>query len=131
MQEETYSHYNSISLTERRSGDFSDQSINDHHSVMKALFFEKMKKKSFTSAVNHLISFSLIALMLIGISVRHSFPLAEAFASIELLLPVWIIAFLSATAVRGSAYPTRKYAAENLAFLNLLEYGDNNPDFFA
>jgi len=67
-------HYNSLPLQERKSGNFSEQSIRAHQDILKREFYVAFKYRAKTVLINSALSFCVFAGLVLAVTYSHQIP---------------------------------------------------------
>ena len=130
-QNDEYTHFKSLPRDERRSGIFSDQSITNHHQLLRSKFFISIKRRSKLSLINFLVSLCLMLSAIVAFCIKENFPIREAYSVMGFFSYLWVSTFIGVSLMRICAYPSRKEAALDLQFIRAAEEHANNSDLIA
>lgn len=107
-------HFSQLPLDERRSGIFSNESITQHHSLMRNIFFSTIKRRLFISLINHIVSYASIVLVIIVVAKNNEFPVDELKVVFMSMVLFWMLTYVCFSTIKIYEYPSRKNAIDDL-----------------
>lgn len=108
-----YDSYKRIPASERRTGDFSPATIDNHLKLMQSEFRERFWGELQKNIMRHVGSFICMCAVLYGLSTGHNIGLDLTQPLLRALVSTWITSFCMVTLARGFMSPRRRKSAKD------------------